>query len=139
MKEIKKGQFVYKILVICQTAFLCTLRVLDTELNLGMSWGSHYIQNMLALLLCCITVKQHAIIRLLWSEGVKLPESHRSMVVQYGENCIMQKVYQWMARFQSGRKIIDEDCLGHLPTSQTAESVGMSSCSGSRRQMNYCH
>jgi hypothetical protein len=44
-KEFRKyGQFACKILVICHTALLWTSRVLHTELSLGMSLGSHYVQ-----------------------------------------------------------------------------------------------
>jgi hypothetical protein len=44
--------------------------------------------NMSALLLDCTIVEQCAVIRVLWSEGVKAPKIHRRMLAQYKEKCI---------------------------------------------------
>jgi hypothetical protein len=116
-----------------QKVLLRTSCILHLDPSLGISWGSCYILwsscnhsvNMWALLLDCIIVEQRAVIRFLWSVGVKPSEIHRRMLAQYGENCIMQrKVYQWVERFQSGRtSVVEEDHSGRLTTSWTADNV----------------
>jgi hypothetical protein len=79
---------------------------------------SHYVKwsscscsaNMLAVLLDCTLVDQHAVIQFLWSEGIKSSKILRRMLAQYGENFIMQsKLYQWVERLWNARKsVIDE-------------------------------
>jgi hypothetical protein len=50
---------------------------------------------MLAPISDCITVEKCAVIRFLWSEGVKSSKIHTKMLAQHGENCFTQrKVYQ---------------------------------------------
>jgi hypothetical protein len=79
---------------------------------------------MLAPLLDCTIVEHCAVIQFLWLEGVKPSKIHRRMSAQHRENYIVQrKVYQWVERFQNVRTSIDEDCSGHLTTSQMADSV----------------
>jgi hypothetical protein len=47
--------------------------------------------KMAALLLNCTAVEQRAVIRFLWSEGIKTSEIYRRMLAQYGEHCMAQK------------------------------------------------
>jgi hypothetical protein len=43
----------------------------------------------------CTISEQRAVIRFLWSEGIKPSEIHRRMLVQYGDKCTGQrKVYE---------------------------------------------
>jgi hypothetical protein len=52
----------------------------------------------------CTKEEQRSVIRLLWSEGVKLREIHRKMIQQYGGSCMSEgNMYQRVERFQEGR------------------------------------
>ena len=46
---------------------------------------------MAALLLNCTAVEQRAVIRFLWSEGIKTSEIYRRMLAQYGDHGMAQK------------------------------------------------
>jgi len=107
----------------CHTVLLWTSHILHTELRLGMSWSSHYVLwslcnhsvNMLALLLDCTIVEQHAVTWFLWWEGGEiLQDSQTNVNTILRENCTTQrKVYQWVEGFQNGRTSVLEhhqDC-----------------------------
>ena len=65
-----------------------------------------------------------ALIRFLWSEGVKLSEIYRRMKVQYGDSCLSQgRVYEWVERFQNGRQNVSDEHWSGRPVSVARETV----------------
>jgi hypothetical protein len=73
----------------------------------------------------CTIEKQCSVIRFLWSEGVKPRETHRRMIQQYGGSCMSErKVFQWVERFQEGRRSVTiEHHSGHPCTAVNADIV----------------
>jgi len=65
---------------------------------------------MAAPLLQCTQEELCAVIRFLWSAGVKISEIHRRMLLQYGDNCLAQRrVYEWLELLRNSRiRVVDE-------------------------------
>jgi hypothetical protein len=58
-------------------------------------------RNMAAPLSDCNIEEQRAVVRFLWSEGIKSAEIHRRMLAQYGARTMHQrKIYEWIERFK---------------------------------------
>jgi hypothetical protein len=73
----------------------------------------------------CTIEDQRAVVRFLWSEGVKSAEIHRRMLAQHGA-CTMhqRKIYEWIERFKDGRtSITDESWPDHPSTSHTDQHI----------------
>jgi hypothetical protein len=125
-----RGKFTLKILVMCKSALLRTLLVLRTELGVGMSWGSRYVQwrsfnysiNRLAADSNCTIVEQRVVIRFLWWWGGGTCYIHKIMLAQYGENCSLQRkgvpLGGRVSKWQN-----DEDRSDRSITSRTADIV----------------
>jgi transposase len=73
----------------------------------------------------CTKEEQRAVIRFLFSEGVKLTKIFRRMKAQYGDTCLSQsKVYEWVERFKQGRtSVFDEERAGRSSTTTTQGHV----------------
>jgi len=68
--------------------------------------------NMAAPLSTDTVEKQRIFIHILWSEGVKPSEFCRRMKVQCGDGCLSQgRVYEWVEKFQNGKKKISDEHL----------------------------
>lgn len=74
---------------------------------------------MAAPLLQC-TKEQHAVVRFLWSEGVKTAEIHRRLLLQHGNSCLAQrKVYEWVELFRNGRTSVGDEHRPGRPQTST--------------------
>lgn len=111
-RGIKKsrGNFACKILVIYQRALLPVSRILHTKPRLALVVT---VTDAVAVTPLSVIsfVRHRAVIRLLWSEGVKTSKIHRKMLAQYGEDCV--KVCRWVEMLQRGRtRVVDNHHLG---------------------------
>ena len=79
---------------------------------------------MAAPLSTCTVEEQRSVICFLWSEGVKPSEIYRRMKVQYGDSCLsLERVYEWVERFQNGRQNVSDEHRRGRPVSVASETV----------------
>jgi hypothetical protein len=73
----------------------------------------------------CTISEERAVVRFLWTEGIKPSEIHRRMLAQYGDKYIGQrKVYEWVERFKNGRmNMTGEDRSGLPVTSSSVTNI----------------
>jgi hypothetical protein len=73
----------------------------------------------------CTISEERAVIRFVWTEGIKPSEIHRRMLAQYGDKYIGQrKVYEWVERFKNGRmNMTGEDRSGCPVTSSSVTNI----------------
>jgi hypothetical protein len=73
----------------------------------------------------CTIEEQRAVVRFLWTEGVKSAEIHRRMLAQYAAHTMHeQKIYVWTEHFKEGRtSVTDESQPGHPSTSRTDQHI----------------
>jgi predicted nuclease with RNAse H fold len=56
----------------------------------------------------CTIEEQCAVVRFLWTEGVKSAEIHPRMLAQYGARTMHQrKIYEWIELFEEGRTSVN--------------------------------
>jgi transposase len=73
----------------------------------------------------CTIEEQRAVVRFLWTEGVKSAEICRRMLAQYGTRTMHQrKIYKWTERFKEGRtSVTDESRPGRPSTSRMDKHI----------------
>jgi hypothetical protein len=83
----------------------------SVSLTFGMPADRVYVSTSLVL---STKEEQCAVIRFLWSEGVKTAKIYCRLLLQYEDSCIAQrKVYEWLKLFRNGRtSVVDEQRRG---------------------------